>query len=330
MTSTVCTACSAPNFLWRSCGLLDDRLCSRCTVCPYNHFTIKACTPTTDTECHRCASCAYGKFVVRPCGGGVTTTEGTTALWTGYTATGNLVSNPNKVGEDTLCRRCRDCNHNTFETRKCEMGLDRQCQTCDSCSLSPDQERKCRGQSWVWRRINCCKDLRDNRVKPCKDVPLENFKISASDGRRDEVWCYKFNQDKKMCEDEMYQNGEEPLGGHIDETEYFDGTSTRYNEDGKRIHLQDTNIPVQSYGDAADTNRVIPATVAPHESNVHPGRHARQQTGTQDVDHNRFFVEVADLPVTGVSDLVAETNKMKKLMAVRQRYPTPKGFNTGY
>ena len=87
---------------------------------------------------------------------------------------------------------------------------------------------------------------------------------------------------------------------------------------------------MQSYGDAADTNRVIPATVAPHESDVHPGRHARQQTGTQNVDTQRYPVEVEALPTTGVADSVAETNRLKKLTAVLYRYPTPKGFNTGY
>ena len=159
---------------------------------------------------------------------------------------------------------------------------------------------------------------------------MEEFKISAMNSRRDEVWCYKFNRDKKQCEDEMYQNGDEPLGGHIDETEFFDGTSTRYKEDGRRVHLQDTNIPVQSYGDAADTNRVIPITASPHESNVHPGRHARQQTGTQNVQTNKFAVEVENLPTTGVADAVASDNKMKILQAIQRRYPTPKGFNTGY
>ena len=59
---------------------------------------------------------------------GVSTPEGTTALWTGYAAAGNLVQDPTVQGQDTLCRRCRDCNHNTFETRRCEYGLDRLCQ----------------------------------------------------------------------------------------------------------------------------------------------------------------------------------------------------------
>lgn len=334
ITTIVCLdPCPLPGqFVARPCIELDDRICTTCTVCTKDHWTITPCTAKVDTVCHRCSSCTYGKFVVRPCGGGVSTPEGTTALWTGYAAAGNLVQDPTVQGQDTLCRRCRDCNHNTFETRRCEYGLDRLCQTCDSCTLdnSPQTERKCRGQSWVWRRINCCWDTQKNQVKPCKDLPLEEFKISAMNSRRDEVWCYKFNRDKKQCEDEMYQNGDEPLGGHIDETEFFDGTSTRYKEDGRRVHLQDTNIPVQSYGDAADTNRVIPITASPHESNVHPGRHARQQTGTQNVQTNKFAVEVENLPTTGVADAIASDNKMKILQAIQRRYPTPKGFNTGY
>jgi hypothetical protein len=149
------------------------------------------------------------------------------------------------------------------------------------------QERLCAHASVVWRRVNCCWDTDNTHVKPCHDIPLEQFKISARDSHRDEVWCRKFDREKKQCMDTMYQNGEEPLGGHIDETEHFDGTTSRYKsvalQNGKegRIWITETNIPVQSYGDAADTNRVIPATAATHESNVHPGTHPTQYTGTQ-------------------------------------------------
>ena len=121
--------CPLPGqFVARPCNELDDRICTSCTVCTKGHWTITPCTEKADTVCHRCTSCAYGKFVVRPCGGGVSTPEGTTSLWTGYAVAGNLVQDPTVQGQDTLCRRCRDCNHNTFETRRCEYGLDRLCQ----------------------------------------------------------------------------------------------------------------------------------------------------------------------------------------------------------
>jgi len=286
-----CTSCAGIGFESRKCSFLDDRVCTACTVCPYDTWTVQPCVISTpgnvgmDTVCYRCSSCTAGKFIRRPCGGGVETVEGTQTLWTGYSVLGNLVGTPTVQGADTYCRRCRTCNINTFETRPCEMGLDRQCQTCDSCTLSEAQEVKCRGSSVLWRRINCCWDTDKTHVKPCHDIPLEQFKISARDSRRDEVWCRYFDHDKKKCMDTMYQSGVVPLGGHIDETEHFDGTTSRYKaaRGGKsgRIHLQDTNIPVQSYGDAADTNRVIPVTTASHESNTHPGTHSAQQTGTQ-------------------------------------------------
>lgn len=194
-----CSPCPQQQFLSRQCTVLEDRVCTKCTTCPYDHYANVECKPDEDTQCHRCTVCPYNYFVAAPCTG----------------------------PQNTICSRCTECGWNEFETRPCEMGLDRTCQTCDSCSLSlmekeNNQEAKCRKSSLTWRQINCCWDTDGNQVKPCKDLGLQEFKISARDSRRDEVWCKRFDRDKKQCLDVM--------GGNV-------------------------NVPVPSYG-VEDTNRM--------------------------------------------------------------------------
>jgi hypothetical protein len=183
-----CSACPVGFFLAKQCTLLDNRVCTPCTICPYDHFANRECKPNHDTECRRCTVCPYESYASKKC-----------------------------VGDsDSTCQRCTNCGWNFFQTRPCAMGLNRVCQTCDSCTLTMlekenNQERKCRKSSLTWRKINCCWDSDNNQVKPCKDLGLQEFKISSRDGRRDEVWCTRFDKDKKQCLDVMGGNDNVPV-----------------------------------------------------------------------------------------------------------------------
>jgi hypothetical protein len=183
-----CSACPVGFFLAKQCNELTDRICTPCTICPYDHFANRECKPNHDTECRRCTTCPYEHYASKKC-----------------------------VGDsDSTCKKCTNCGWNEFQSRPCQMGLNRVCQTCDSCSLTMlekenNQERKCRKSSLTWRKINCCWDSDNNQVKPCKDLGLQEFKISSRDGRRDEVWCTRYDQDKKQCLDVMGGNDNVPV-----------------------------------------------------------------------------------------------------------------------
>ena len=281
-----CSSCTAGKFVRRPCGGGVEAVEGTMTLWTgYSVAGNKVGVPTAqgaDTYCRRCRTCEANTFETRPCEMGLDRQCQVRILRFASRGCRRLLLLP-------FFLSCYDfpaphLTHNTSLITPLPVCAP---QTCDSCTLSLAQERLCAHASVVWRRVNCCWDTDNTHVKPCHDIPLEQFKISARDSHRDEVWCRKFDREKKQCMDTMYQNGEEPLGGHIDETEHFDGTTSRYKsvalQNGKegRIWITDTNIPVQSYGDAADTNRVIPATAATHESNVHPGTHPTQYTGTQ-------------------------------------------------
>jgi len=207
-----CSACPSGFFLSKQCTNLDDRICTPCTICPYDHFANGECKPNHDTECRRCTVCPYEHYASKTC----------------------------KGDSDSECRMCTKCGWNEFQQRPCQMGLDRVCLTCDSCTLTTlerenNQERKCRKSSLTWRQINCCWDSDNNQVKPCKDLGLQEFKISSRDGRRDEVWCTG----------KLNKHSEATMGG-------------RFDTDKKQCLSQmggKSNVPVPSYG-REDTNRI--------------------------------------------------------------------------